>query len=163
MPVVSDTGPLIAFAKADCLAILKRMFGQIHIPPAVYRELMAKSGPEAERLDYALFDFIITTAAPSIPAEVEEATSRLGPGEKQAIALAYEQGALLLMDDQQGRSAARRLGVRVTGVVGVLIGAKEAGLLPSVREILDTMRIQGCWLSDAVLEAAARQAGETGR
>jgi predicted nucleic acid-binding protein len=102
MPVVSDTGPLIAFAKADCLAILKRMFGQIHIPPAVYRELMAKSGPEAERLDYALFDFIITTAAPSIPAEVEEATSRLGPGEKQAIALAYEQGALLLT---YGRSA----------------------------------------------------------
>lgn len=54
MPVVSDTGPLIALAKADNLSVLKRLFGQILIPPAVYRELMAKSGPEAERLDRAL-------------------------------------------------------------------------------------------------------------
>lgn len=96
-----------------------------------------------------------------MPLEVEEATSRLGQGERQAIALACEQDALLLMDDRQGRIAARRLGLTVSGVVGVLIQAKAAGLIPSVREVLEEIRLQGYWLSDAVLEAATRQAGET--
>lgn len=96
-----------------------------------------------------------------MPLEVEEATSRLGPGERQAIALACEQDALLLMDDRQGRIAARRLGLTVSGVVGVLIQAKAAGLISSVREVLEEIRLQGYWLSGAVLEAATRQAGET--
>ncbi len=161
MPVVSDTGPLIALAKADCLAVLKDLFGQILIPPAVHRELMAKSGPEAQRLDDALADFTVTVPAPPIPPEVEMATTRLGPGERQAIALAYEQGALLLMDDRQGRGAARRLGLAVSGVVGVLIQAKSTGLIQSVRDVLEEIRLRGYWLSDAVLEIAARQAGET--
>lgn len=85
MPTVSDTGPLIALAKADSLSVLKHLFGQILIPPAVYRELMAKSGPEAERLDRALADFVITTPNPTMPLEVEEATSRPGPGEDRPL------------------------------------------------------------------------------
>lgn len=65
------------------------------------------------------------------------------------------------MDDRQGRIAARRPGLTVSGVVGVLIQAKEVGLIPSVRDVLEEIRRQGYWLSDAVLAAAACQVRET--
>ena len=47
--VVSNTGPLIALAKADRLTVLEAMYGVVQIPPAVHRELLAKTGPEAQR------------------------------------------------------------------------------------------------------------------
>jgi predicted nucleic acid-binding protein len=75
--------------------------------------------------------------------------------------LAVERKALLLADDQMGRNAARRLGLAVTGVVGVLLRAKEAGLLETVRPLLVEMRQRGYWLSDEILNLAVRLAGES--
>ncbi len=63
MIVVSNTGPLIALAKANQLVLLKQLFGQVLIPPAVHRELLAKSGPESARLDKALMGSIKVTVA----------------------------------------------------------------------------------------------------
>ena len=45
MTVVSDTGPLIALAKVDQLNLLQVLFREVHIPPAVHYELLAKYGP----------------------------------------------------------------------------------------------------------------------
>jgi predicted nucleic acid-binding protein len=84
----------------------------------------------------------------------------LDAGEAEAIALAVEQGAdLLLMDERRGRQAATRLKQRVVGVLGVLIEAKRHGNLPAVRPVLDALvseagfRISGA-LYARVLEAA---------
>jgi predicted nucleic acid-binding protein len=57
MTVVSNTGPLVALAKADHLLLLRVLYEEVLIPPAVHRELLAKSGPEAQRLDEALAEF----------------------------------------------------------------------------------------------------------
>lgn len=51
MTVVSDTGPLVALAKVGQLNLLRAIFWEVHIPPAVHRELLAKYGPEAARLE----------------------------------------------------------------------------------------------------------------
>jgi predicted nucleic acid-binding protein len=59
--LVSDTGLLAALAKIDALALLKHLFGEVRIPQAVHREMLAKAGVEAERLDCALNDFIRVT------------------------------------------------------------------------------------------------------
>jgi predicted nucleic acid-binding protein len=82
MTAVSDTGPLIALAKVDQLRLLERLFEQVHIPPAVHRELLAKSGPESARLDEALAHFVKVAQAPLLRAKVRAATLRLGPGER---------------------------------------------------------------------------------
>jgi predicted nucleic acid-binding protein len=92
---------------------------------------------------------------------VKTVTLRLGPGEQQAIALAYELKTLLLIDDRLGRTAARRLGLPITGLAGVLIQAKEANLIPAVLPILDEVRWRGYWLCDELLEAVAKLTGET--
>jgi predicted nucleic acid-binding protein len=159
--VVSDTGPLIALAKVDQLGVLEDLFDQVHIPPVVHRELLAGRRSEAARLDESLGRFIQIVQPSLPPSRVQAETLRLDPGERQAIALAYELGVLLVIDDRLGRAAARRLSLAVTGTVGVLIRAKEVGLVPAVCPLLEEIRQQGYWLSDALLVTAARLAGET--
>ena len=64
MSVVSNTGPLIALAKIDRLALLQQLFGEVFIPPVVHRELLGKAGAEANRLDQALATFVHVHVAP---------------------------------------------------------------------------------------------------
>ena len=156
MSIVADTGPLIALAKVDQLGLLERLFSQVIITPAVHRELLAKAGPEAVQLDRALTTFIRIAERPLQPPEVMAATSHLGPGEQEVVALAHNMGLLLLIDDRQGRQAARHLKLLHVGVVGVVIRAKEAGLIPLVRPLLEQIRARGYWLADELLDAAAK-------
>lgn len=163
MSVVSNTGPLIALAKIDRLALLQQLFGEVFIPPVVHRELLGKAGAEANRLDQALAAFVHVHTAPLAERELEvvAATQILDAGERDAVVLAYQMGQLsLIIDDRLGRQAARRLGLSVTGVTGVLIQAKKLGLIVSVRRELEMVRRQGYWLSDELIEVAARLVGE---
>jgi predicted nucleic acid-binding protein len=161
MTVVSDTGPIVALAKADHLSLLRILYGEVFIPPAVHRELLAKVGPEAERIDEGLAGFLRITPISESPEEVDRLTSSLGAGEQQAICLALQTGGLLVMDDRAGRKAAGRLGIATTGVVGVLLKAKQDGQLPMVGPVLEIIRDEGYWLSDTVVETAMRLAGES--
>ena len=160
MSVVTNTGPLIALAKINKLDLLEELFSKAYIPPAVQRELLAKSGPETSRLEFALNHFLQPTSEPQMPLEVQTATSRLDLGEQQAVALAYQLKSLLVLDDQLGRSAARQLGLAVTGFAGVLIQAKKRGLISSVGVLLEEAREQGHWLSNSLVDTARQLAGE---
>ncbi len=130
MIVVADASPLIALARIGRLELLHEVFGTLYLPDAVWREVveagMARIGAEAvmhadwiERRSVA--DGTLVTLL----------RRDLGAGEAEAIVLARETGAaLLLIDERMGRAAARRLGLRVTGLVGVLIEARERGFWP---------------------------------
>ncbi len=156
MMVVSNTGPLIALAKVDKLLLLEQLFSIVYIPPAVHRELLAKPGPEAERLDLALATFVRVTERPVVSAAIEVVTAQLDHGEQEAVALASLFNALLLMDDRLGRRAARRLDVQLTGTAGLLIRAVELQLIPDAVAVLEEMRSAGYWLSDELLAAVRR-------
>jgi uncharacterized protein len=162
--VVSNTGPLIALAKADSLGILKALFETVLTPPAVQRELFAKVGAESRRLEEAAADFIRTTpvSLSGAPRQIAELAGHLGPGEQEAIALAAGSQALLVIDERLGRSAARRLGIRVTGTVGVLLEARRRGALERVAPVLNRIRHNGYWLSDELVRVALTMAGEVG-
>lgn len=160
MTVVTNTGPLIVLAKIDQLGLLQHMFTTIAIPPTVHRELMAKSGIEARRLDAALTQFIEIAAEPELSPTVQVATGHLDAGEQQAIALAHARNTILVIDERLGRQAARQLGLTVTGSVGVLIEGKRQGYVPAVVPLLRAARQQGYWLSDELITAAAKMSGE---
>jgi predicted nucleic acid-binding protein len=161
MTVVSNTGPNVALAKADHLSLFHVLYGEILIPPAAHRELLAKVGPEADRIDDGLAGFLRITPISRLSEEADRLISGLGAGEQQAICLAREAGGMLVTHDPAGSKAAGQLGIAVTGVVGVLLRAKQDGELPMVGPVLEIIRSHGYWLSDAVVQTAMRLAGES--
>lgn len=160
MSIVSNTGPLIALAKIDRLSLLKQLFDDVFIPPVVWRELLGKSGTEAARIDEALSTFVQITQLGEPAPEVTVATLGLDAGERDAVALAYQKGLPLVIDDRAGRRSAQRLGMKITGIAGIMIQARKRGLIASVHQELEAIRRQGYWLSDELIEIATKLAGE---
>lgn len=82
-------------------------------------------------------------------------------GEAEAITLAEEIGAKLLIDEMAGRGIALSMGLHVTGVVGVLIEAKQKNLIPAVIPLLERLRSElGFYLSDRFLAQVQLDVGE---
>jgi predicted nucleic acid-binding protein len=146
--------------EADRLDLLQSLFGEVIISPAVERELLAKSGAEAERIDAARQSFLRVVVTSHDTSRAGDLTEPLGRGEAEAVTLALALGASLLIDDQAGRTVARLLGVPVVGVVGMLLEAKSRGAITEVGPLLRMIRDQGYWLSDALIATALKRAGE---
>jgi uncharacterized protein len=91
---------------------------------------------------------------------VEALAAQLGSGEAEAIALAVEVAAdIVLIDERRARAVATRLGRRVVGVLGVLVEAKARGHLLAVRPVLEALTIRaGFRVSPALF--AREAAGE---
>jgi hypothetical protein len=90
-------------------------------------------------------------------------TADLDRGESETLALAVELRAdVVLLDEKEGRRMARRLGLRPFGVIGVLLAARQRGLVPALRPLLDSLRDRaGFRLSNAVIHEVLDLAGET--
>ena len=162
MKIVSNTGPMIGLAKIGLLLILDQLSSEVLIPPMVHKELMGKIGEEFEQIDKALKEFVrVTDFDPTDPI-TENAVSGLDEGEKQVLSLASSLGGdvLVLMDDRAGREAAVRMNIPVSGVVGVLLFAKERGLFEKITPFLEELRSKGYWLSDEVITISKKIAGE---
>lgn len=160
MTAVADTSPLILLAKVNRLPLLPELYGEVWIPPAVVAELRAKPGPISSELNW----FITTSARVRAPRSLEQARTLsvyLGMGEAEAIAIATEiPDALLIMDDAEGRRVAQRLGLHVTGVLGVLIEAKTRRVIRAVGPLLDQLVAEGFWLSDSMRRRVLDAVGE---
>ena len=162
MRIVSNTGPIIGLAKIGRIELLKKLGEEVLIPPYVHKELFGKIGAEAVQIEMALNDFIRVAPVKITELSITSVLAELDEGERQAVALASELGedVLLLMDDHAGRRAARELGVAITGLVGLLLVAKEKGLVDTLGSLLEGLRHAGYWLSDEVVEIARKLAGE---
>lgn len=162
MKVISNTGPIIGLAKIGKITLLKNIAEEVLIPPFVHKELFGKVGMETEYIDHALNDFIITAIPKPLEPATESVIAELDEGEKQAISLAYTSGSdvLLLLDDRAGRQVAEKLDIPTTGLIGVLLLAKEKGLVDNVLTLVAELRKNGYWLSDKVMEVVKKIAGE---
>jgi predicted nucleic acid-binding protein len=84
-----------------------------------------------------------------------------GQGEASAIALALElDDCTIILDDHKARRLADRLGLNVTGTLGVIIKAKRMGVIGSIRPLLDAIRNTDFRLSEGLEAEALREAGE---
>jgi uncharacterized protein len=133
--VVSDTSPITYLYQIQRFVLLQSLYGEVVIPPAVERELRAGTHMH-EGLDWPL----LRVVEPKSSEMVTLLSESLDLGESEAIVLATEIDAdLLLIDEVDGREAARKLGLRFTGLLGVLLEAKERGLVPSMSAELDRL------------------------
>jgi predicted nucleic acid-binding protein len=127
-PIVADTTPLNYLVLIEADTILPKIYGTVLIPPAVRDELVHPSTPESVRSWMASPPSWLRITNLGLP--VDSNLLHLDLGEREAISLASEQqAALLLIDERDGAAAARRLGLRVTGTLAVLDLAAVRGLL----------------------------------
>lgn len=161
MIVVSNTSPLITLARAGRLDLLHAVHGEIIIPDAVFNEITVAGASEPGAHEVATGAWIKRRPALNAPL-VNALGLELDAGESEAIALAIEYRAdLILLDERMGRQAAKRMGLTVTGTLGVLIAAKDRGLLDSVRPLLDALRVNaGFWIGDDLYNAVLAAVNE---
>ena len=161
MIVVSNTSPIINLAVVGQLELLRQLYGQVIIPRAVYDEIVISGAGQPGAVEARTWDWIEVKPVAD-PTRVASLLLELDAGESEAIALALELGAdLLLLDERKGRAVAAHLGVRCLGLLGVLIEAKHNGFVPAVKPVLDRL-IQGAgfWIGAALYEHVLRTAGE---
>jgi len=85
----------------------------------------------------------------------------LDAGEAEVFALANEHDArLVIIDEQAARQEAKKLGLPLKGVVGVLLEAKEEGLIDEIKPLLIALRQNGIYLDESLITYALGEAGE---
>ncbi len=153
MIVVSDTSVITSLIQIGHLDILRELHGKVLIPQAVHQELM-RSHPT--------LPVYIETKEVLNHDMVKRLEAELDLGEAEAIVLAKEKRAdLLLIDEKLGRRVAMREGIRVSGLLALLVETKRRGLVQSVREIVSRLETEaGFRVSEAVKSELFREADE---
>src|SRR5260370_22571314 len=128
MIVVADTSPLNYFVQIGCESVLSSLYQRVLIPPSVLDELGHAGAPKIVGewlLDLPRWIEVRGTAAPP-----DAALADLDPGEREAIQLAQEQRAdLLLIDDRLGRLVAKRRCLATTGTLRFLLASAQNGFV----------------------------------
>ena len=139
MIVVSDTSPVLNLARINRLDLLRSLYRHVLIPSAVFRELTNSRSGLLPAIDLASMPWLIVAAAAD-QNRVQELREDLDPGEAEAIVLAIERRAdLLLVDERRARRTATAAGLTVTGLLGVVARAKRAGLIDLGKPVLEEL------------------------
>lgn len=161
MVVVADTSVLLNLCRVQLEDLLPQLFGEVWIPPMVEHEFKQLAGVSPRFTGLVLPAWVKLSSPPTIPPMVT-ACANLDPGETEALALAMKLRAdYILVDDHAARVAARQLQQRSTGIGGILLLAKAAGLIATVRPNLDRLQREArFFLSPTVVRELLRLAGE---
>lgn len=131
--VLCDSGPLIALAKVNRLRLLLDLWGNVHVTEEVYKEAVALGhelgAPDALtiRLFWQKHKLPVIAVSENVLIAYQPAIT-LDPGERSTFAHALTLGDVLV-DDEDARTEARRLGLPVRGTIGVLVEAHRRALL----------------------------------
>lgn len=152
--IISNSTPLIILSKIGELEILKKLYGEIIIPRAVFEEVTIKS------------DAIKNLSWIKI-LEVQDKTDRkiyqakLHDGEVEVMMLAKEISAdLLIIDDNAAKKFAKFLGFKVTVTLGILVKAKAEKIISEVSPILDKILAEKFYISKKIKNLILKTAGE---
>lgn len=147
--IISDTSCLALLTNIGELNLLQRSYSKVLITP----EILAESGlPLPEWIE---------VRSPSDKKMQEILLESLDLGEATALCLAWElQNVAIILDDLKARKAGIRMGLRVTGTIGVIVKAKQKGLVNAVRPILDKVQKTNFRVSEIIIEEAIKEAGE---
>lgn len=158
LKVVSNTTPVLSLLKIGRLEILRELYGEILVPQAVFEEIEAGKNKLFYQ-DLSLISWV----------KIEEVQNKnslayfldLDKGEAEAIALAVETNAdLLIIDEKLGRFHAKHAGLKITGTIGVLLKAKSHGIIQQIQPLLIELRNSSTWISGKFFSEIIDLAGE---
>ena len=141
MPIVSNTSPILNLAIVNQLILLHQQFGEILVPSAVLDELKVNEDrPGSQEIREAISCGWIQSREVSNAPLAQLLKQTLDRGEAEAIALAIELEAdWTLLDEREGRKVAKSLGLNVTGILGILLRAKQLGEIESLQPLIDDL------------------------
>lgn len=164
-PVIVDNSPLVHLLSLNCLPLLRELYREVWIPQEVKNEFLATDRTVREAaLQHAPWIRTFRPQAKAVPDAMPQSPSirQKLSGEDAVIALAQEFNArLIIIDERKARRRAERLDFPVTGVLGILVAAKHAGLIAVIQPFIDVLKANKARLSPAVIDDALQEAGET--
>ena len=158
-PVISNTSPLIGLFGINCLSLLRDLYTEVWIPRKVEQEFLEVDETLYRTvLDRAPWIKVVDLTNPQSAAIYQD----IDAGEAEVFALASEHDArLVFLDESKGRRTAREIGLTVKGTVGILLEAKEKGLIDVIKPLLIQLQDNGMHLSESLINNALQSAGET--
>lgn len=156
---IVNASPLIFLANAGFLDLLKSAAEEILLPKVVADEIRKGEATELAVRAVESTEWLRTVETPEVAPIIQ--TWDLGAGESAVISYARaHSGTVAVIDDLAGRRCAEALGIPVTGTLGLVLSAKKRGTIPAARPVLEKLRDNGMYLSNAVLEKALTLVGE---
>ena len=158
MIIISDSSPLISLALIGNLSLLEKLYNEIYVPTAVYEEVVKSDKPFSNELKQFLSGRIKNI---SNKMAVEILLSDIGAGEAEAIVLALEQQPdIILIDDLKARKFAKLKGLRVIGTMGILLEAKQEGLIKEIKPLISELVSKDIRISTEIVEITLQAAQE---
>ena len=146
--IITDSTALIGLDRIGHLDLLPAFAPQIIAPPSVIAE-------------FGQHPIWLQERHVENRGMLERIQYQLDAGEAEAIALALEtENALLLIDELRGRKYAVHAGIKIVGTFGVILAAKQEGLLSNVKPLLDALIETGFYASERLYLETLRLAGE---
>jgi predicted nucleic acid-binding protein len=158
-PAVVNASPLIYLGRANLLELLQLAGSAVVVPVTVANEV--KRGARAGEVEAALggkpwLEIVETPPAPPMILAWD-----LDPGETAVLAWAHvHHGATAILDDLVARRCAAALGIPVRGTLGLVVAAKQRGIIPAAQPVIEQLRHEGMYLSDDLIRQVLAVAGE---
>lgn len=157
--LVADTGPLLALTRLELLSVLGRLFDRILITETVLDECLAKPHlQDAQKVQAAITAGQLHIVKNPFP--IRHTLLGLDEGEQTALEMALQLNAPILIDERKGRMVAKNHHLKVIGVLGVLLLAKNKGLLQEIKPTLNVLLESDYFLSEAVISRVLVLANE---
>ncbi len=158
LKIVSNTTPIICLLKLNRLELLQRLYNQIYIPTAVFKEIEAGKAKgyykDLSKIDW--INIIETQDKQAVKYFLD-----LDEGEAEAIVLAAEIKAdLIILDEKLGRFHAKHADLKITGTIGILIKAKSEGLIGELKPLLNELIDKEVWISEKLISEILKKVGE---
>lgn len=159
--VIVNSTPLIALSNIGKINLLQQLYHEIYIPQAVYNEVTEKNDDAGRALEKSLS--WINVIKVKHPENYAMYKAKLHAGEVEVMILVQEEpkADLLIIDDNAAKKTAKFLGLKVTGTMGVLLKAKQSGIINNVSSLLEALKSNGFYISDNVVQMVLKQAGES--
>ncbi len=158
-PVI-DASPLIFLTKAGKLDLLQQVVNtEVVVPVAVETEIQQYGETDVTVQALAQIHWLVVVATPPVPSVIQ--SYNLGAGESAVLTWSYvNPNTEAILDDLAARRCASALGISVRGTLGLVLTAKQRGIIPAAKPILEQLRQSGMYLSGNVMNQALLIVGE---
>lgn len=147
--IISDTSCLILLHKIGELELLKKLGKIVYVTPTIHKEF-TKELPHWIRI-----------STPQNIGYQQILELELDEGEASAIALSMDiDNSILIIDDLKGRKIAERLKLRYSGTLGLILRAKQMGVIEKVRPIIDKIKSTNFRINEKLFQTIIDEAEE---